>query len=173
MLLLAGCTSRSHSDPVFPDTTTGIDPQDLDRVAAEITKKILNSTGIVPRPGQNQVLVSASPFENRTGDAGPTSQLMPRIMNTMTQTNRFVVVSQDAGAGETATTQQGDAGPSAVAAADYTLSGTVSKLENTSGGRGQLAYIFHLTIRNTRTAEVVLTDQISITKSGRKEAIGV
>lgn len=177
LIVVGGCTSTVRDvdagNPEDVIKTMDIGPQDLDKVAKQITTDMKNEAKITPRAGQKKSLVFVSAFENRTGDVTfPTSQLVRTVMNEMTRTETLTAVSQDTRANETAVLQRKAAGQSAVVVEDYTLSGVITRLENQKGGERQFTYYFDFIVNSTQGGDVVLTSQSRIIKAEQKKSFG-
>jgi PBP1b-binding outer membrane lipoprotein LpoB len=186
---LSGCGEAPHriSNGEGIVTTSGINIQDWDEAAAQISQAVLASGKLTPRQGPVAILGVAR-FVNDTSIVDlKTDVLINKICIAFTESRKAQAI--DPAAAEIAYTsaltvweaQDKTAvlngtprppKPAMGANPDYLLNGSITQIAERQGNARQSTFIFHLRLADVVTGTSIWQGQAQITKGGTRAGIG-
>ena len=152
--------------------TSKLGPLDLQSLA----QKIADDVKISPRvhaSTDSPAIIRVSPFLNETDDPRfPMQELVDSVMNELTRTGKLEAISADAAASEAFIIKQKMNRQSGVHLEDYTLSGRVTRDEESAGNKRQYTYYVIFKVSDTNTGTVVLSSQAKRIKLTTRGGLG-
>jgi len=182
-LVLSGCAEPARRIPETESITTvgGIDIQDWNLAATELSKSLINS-GVLDNAPRKPAVLAMSRIVNNTTQQVDIDLLTKSIRETLLGTGKVVTTTtfgsdtnvEDPMARDIQKAHQMANGqqPTVADLPDYTLSGKLIELRSHAGDVKQATYAFQLSLTDGRTGYAVWEKQKQITKQGSKSSIG-
>lgn len=184
--LLTGCSSGTGGNAAYVDSSgprtvvslEKINIQDWNNAADKMVQSLLNST-VLDKAPQQPTVMAISRIVNSTSEQIDTDMLTKKIRVALSQSGKVVTTTtfgknaEDAlakEAGDAAAFMQGEQAPNRIPY--YTLSGKILEDYAKAGNTRQRTYIFQLSLTEVKTGLAVWEDEVSITKQGKRNAIG-
>jgi len=175
---VAGCTSSvsnkgdGSGNPEDLLVTTRVGPNDLKTIAQTIANDIKVAPNVHATPTAPAV-IRVSPFLNETDDVRwPMDEMVDSVMNELTRTGKLEAVSTDPAAIEAMVLKMKANRQSGVLLEDYTLTGRVTRDEETKGDTRQFTYYVNFKVTDTNRGTVVLTSQTKCIKIQKRASLG-
>ncbi len=185
-LALTACSSGTGGNAAYVDSSgprtvvslEKINIQDWSNAADQMVQSLLASKTLDKAPTQPAVM-AVSRIVNNTTQQVDTDMLTKKIRVALNQSGKVVTTTTfGKNAEDTLAKEAGDA--AAFAAGEqapdripyYTLSGKLIEDSAQAGSTTQRTYVFQLSLTEVKSGLAVWEDEVSITKQGRRNAIG-
>jgi len=186
LLLLSGCTSGTGNNAAYVDSNgprtvvslEKINIQDWNSAAEKMVQSLLGS-GVLDKAPQQPAVMAISRIVNNTSVQVDTDMLTKKIRVALNQSGKVITTTtfgknaEDAlakEAGDAAAFMEGGQAPNRIPY--YTLSGKLLEDFAKAGSTQQRTYIFQLSLTEVKSGLAVWEDEVSITKQGKRNAIG-
>lgn len=180
---VTGCAkpARRISETESITTVGGIDIQDWNFAATELSNSLVNS-GVLERAPRKPAVMAISRIVNNTTQHVDTDLLTKTIRETLLETGKVETTTtmglggyaEDPMAKGTKDAEDfyNDKSSAKPDLPDYTLSGKLIELRARAGNIRQSTFAFQLSLTDTRTGRAVWEKQKQITKQGSKSSVG-
>lgn len=173
--LLAGCASDAkYVDPQGTQTiisTDRVDIQDFQIATDALITSMLEWDAFA---GEKKPRIALSTVTNDTANNFDTALLTNKIQTAILKTRKATVsMSMSADRKSDSVRQEmGGIGATEVKIPDFTLIGKISEVATNAGKTRQASYVFSMRLVDVKTGDVVWMDEKTITKQGKKNAVG-
>ncbi|MEN0020651.1 MAG: hypothetical protein AAF747_07200 [Planctomycetota bacterium] len=167
VLGLAGCQQNEGFGPRPVDdtervVTSGVDIQDFDRVAIELSESLVNS-GLLGRGGEPSIVL-VSQFKNNTSRQIDRDRLMQSVRTVLTRSGRALAISEDPAAVAEADIRGFVGESSGPARPDYAIAVRIYEDRAQRGGTRQIAFFFQLTLSDLNRGLEVWQEEAQVVK---------